>query len=317
MSCKCDTINIINDNNIIVVSHADGRDGKSAYQQAVEGGYTGTEQEFNCSLSLLADIAEGKTQIANAINIKGGSASADSSFIQLAEDVLAMPTSGIWANGITQTEPFSFLKYLTTNINNEITEINDSEITTITRSHAFYRNIALREVVMNNLATISGTQTFCACSYLQSVQLPNLATISGTHTFFSCASLQSVQLPNLVTISGSHTFSLCANLQYVEFGTLTKCIDPFINTKTNLRNITIGQDTDVDLPFQYWTATNVIAEGQSGIDELNENLYNNLLTKLYDHSEDGQTRTLRLGWLAHVTQENIDYANSKGWTLTT
>lgn len=39
MSCKCDTINIINDNNIIVVSHADGRDGKSAYLQAVEGGY--------------------------------------------------------------------------------------------------------------------------------------------------------------------------------------------------------------------------------------------------------------------------------------
>ena len=84
-----------------------------------------------------------------------------------------------------------------------------------------------------------------------------------------------------------------------------------------MRNITIGVGTDIDLPFQNWTATNVIAEGQPSIDELNSNLYNNLLTKLYDHSTDGQTRTLRLGWLAHVTQENIDYANSKGWTLTT
>ena len=279
MSCGCD-IKIINEENkiivteetnVIVVSHADGRDGKSAYQQAVEGGYTGTEQEFNCSLSMLADVAEGKKQIADAINTKGGSASADSSFSQLAEDVLAMPTSGILANGITQTEPFSFLKYLTSNINNEITEINNNEITTIVRPFAFYKDTALREVVMNNL----------------------------------------------VTISGSSTFLSCASLQNIELGTLTKCVDPFSNTKTNLRNITIGQDTDVDLPFQNWTATNVIIEGPSDIDELNNNLRTNLLEKLADHSTDGQTRTLRLGWLAYVTQENIDYANSKGWTLTT
>lgn len=80
MSCKCDTINIVNDNNVIVVSHADGRDGKSAYQQAVEGGYTGTEQEYNCSLSLLADVADGKKRIADAINTKGGNSTPDESF---------------------------------------------------------------------------------------------------------------------------------------------------------------------------------------------------------------------------------------------
>lgn len=33
-----------------------GRDGKSAYQQAVEGGYTGTEQEFMNSLNNLNEI---------------------------------------------------------------------------------------------------------------------------------------------------------------------------------------------------------------------------------------------------------------------
>jgi hypothetical protein len=363
MSCKCDTINIVNDNNVIVVSHADGRDGKSAYQQAVEGGYTGTEQDFNCSLSLLADVAEGKKQIADAINTKGGEASAESSFSQLAEDVLAMPTSGILANGITQTEPFSFLKYLTSDINNEITEINDSEITTIVRYYAFYKNItlskislpnlttisggntfygcsslrsvelpnlttisggytfqscsSLQSVELPNLATISGGNTFDTCSSLRSVELPNLTTISGGYTFQSCSSLQSVELPNLATISGGNTFYGCSSLRSVEFGRLILIAESFYNKKGNLRNITIGAGTDVNLPFQYWTATNVIAEGQSGIDELNSNLYNNLLTKLYDHSEDGETRTLRLGWLAKVSQENIDYANSKGWTLTT
>ena len=151
---------------------------------------------------------------------------------------------------------------------------------------------------------------------MQSVQLPNLSVISGGHTFSSCSSMQSVQLPNLSVISGTYTFNSCSSMQSVQFGSLRRCIDPFYNPKPNLRDITI-QDADINLPFQNWTATNIIKEGQSGIDELNENLRTNLLEKLYDHSTDGQTRTLRLGWLAHVTQENIDYANSKGWTLTT
>ena len=294
MSCKCDTINIVNDNNVIVVSHADGRDGKSAYQQAVEGGYTGTEQEFNCSLSLLADVAEGKKQIADAINERGGNANPNSTFTQLAqdiEDIENFPTTG-----------FEY-----------ISEIYRPR----TLMEAYNSRIYLKSVVNNTIEEISGNSTFHNCTSLQSVQLPSLVTISGTATFQSCTSLQSVQLPSLVTISGNSTFQSCTSLQNIELGTLIKCSDPFYNTKTNLRNITIGQDTDVDLPFQNWTATSVIAEGQSGIDELNANLYNNLLTKLYDHSTDGQTRTLRLGWLAYVTQENIDYANSKGWTLTT
>jgi hypothetical protein len=147
--------------------------------------------------------------------------------------------------------------------------------------------------------------------------LPNLATISGSYTFRDCTSLQEIKLPNLATISGNYTFRDSTLLSDIELGTISSIVDIFALAKPNLRNITIGQGTDINLPFQYWTATNVIAEGQSGIDELNSNLRTNLLEKLYDHSTDGQTRTLRLGWLANVTQENIDYANSKGWTLTT
>ena len=111
-------------------------------------------------------------------------------------------------------------------------------------------------------------------------------------------------------------FSDIPNLAYLEFGTITY-VNPNFSPLPKVRDITIGQDTNVNLPFNNWTATNVIAEGQSAIDELNSNLYNNLLTKLYDHSQDGETRTLRIGWLANVTAENIAYANAKGWTLTT
>jgi hypothetical protein len=337
MSCKCDTINIVNDNNVIVVSHADGRDGKSAYQQAVEGGYTGTEQEFNCSLSLLADVKQVKENLVSAIEYKGGTSSAEKSFQGIAGDIREIPNFP--TTGFEYTSEIYRPKTLIEAYNNKkyIKRITDNFIENL-NAEIFYYCIYLESVSFPNLVSISGSNTFTSCANLSSVNFPNLVSISGGNTFTSCANLSSVDFPNLVSISGNDVFSPCANLSSVNFpnlvslsnrhtfngcplenivfGTLVKVAE-FHSTKIVLRNITIGQNTDINLPFQNWTATNVIAEGQSGIDELNSNLYNNLLTKLYDHSEDGETRTLRIGWLAKVSQENIDYANSKGWTLTT
>ena len=196
-------------------------------------------------------------------------------------------------------------------------EINMPNLITISGESIFHSCSALQEVNMPNLITISGRYVFQFCSALQEVIMPNLTTISGSDVFYGCTALQEVIMPNLTTISGIRVFYGCAALRDVTLGTLTSIVEPFSTAIQNLRNITIGQDTNINLPFQLWAATNVIAEGQSGIDELNSNLYNNLLTKLYDHSNDGQTRTLRIGWLSRVTAENIAYANAKGWTLTT
>lgn len=340
MSCKCDTINIVNDNNVIVVSHADGRDGKSAYQQAIEGGYAGTEQEFNCSLSLLADVAEGKNKIADAINTKGGNSTPDESFQQLAEDIQSLPIKSLSDAGYTfldkykpetYSELIEYRKY--------ITEIDDPTVTTIDTNYAFSALTALRKVRFPNLTVITGSNTFKDSDNIEFLEFPILNTINtGTNSAPIVSTQKKLVLPQLTYINANYVFTQCyseeiimpkletintqilgfiATVKNIVFGTLKTV---FIMTRTkldNLRNITVGEDTNKNLSFELWTATNVIAEGQSGIDELNANLYNNLLTKLYDHSEDGQTRTLRLGWLAHVTQENIDYANSKGWTLTT
>ena len=214
----------------------------------------------------------------------------------------------------------------------------------ISGSGVFQGCSALQEVDMPNLTTISGGSVFQGCSALQEVDMPNLTTISGGSVFADCLSLQRIEFPNLQTwTNASLCFSGCSsleefiapilryysqgyygpfhysnNLKNIVVGTLTnQCFTFTENAQANLRNITIGQDTNINIDFSRWSATNVIAEGQSGIDELNSNLYNNLLTKLYDHSQDGQTRTLRIGWLANVTAENIAYANAKGWTLTT
>lgn len=334
MSCKCDTINIVNDNNIIVVSHADGRDGKSAYQQAVEGGYTGTEQEFNCSLSLLADVAEGKRQIADAINYKGGNSTPDESFQQLAEDIKDIPYTGISSDGIVLEKPFSFLDYCCNKDFNDFTEIDDDTITNI-KKNAFNKNKNITKIRMGEVTTI-GTGAFLD-SNLQIADFPKVRFINNS-SFQNAVLLHTTNMPSLEVINTS-AFQQCTNIivhKYpnavdlgqacflnndrcinIEVGVVTNFGNVFANNNNGVRNFTIGQGTDVDIQLQNWIATNAIKEGTSGIDELNSNLYNNLLTKLYDHSEDGQTRILRLGWLAHVTQENIDYANSKGWTLTT
>lgn len=341
MSCKCDTINIVNDNNVIVVSHADGRDGKSAYQQAVEGGYTGTEQEFNCSLSLLADVAEGKKQIADAINIKGGSASADESFSQLAEDIKELPIRSLSDAGYTFIEGYKPETYSELiEYRNYITEIDDPTVTTIDTDNAFSNLTALRKVRFPNLTVVTGGNILRDSTKIEFLEFPILNTINtGTKAAYTVVSKQKkIVLPQLTYIVANYVFVQCYSeeiimpkletinsqilsfndtVKNIVFGTL-KTVFTMTRTKlVNLRNITVGEDTNTNLSFEIWTATNVIAEGQSGIDELNNNLRTNLLEKLYDHSTDGQTRTLRLGWLAHVSKENIDYANAKGWTLTT
>lgn len=250
MSCKCDTINIVNDNNVIVVSHADGRDGKSAYQQAVEGGYTGTEQEFNCTLSLLADVAEGKKQIVNAINTKGGNSTPDESFQQLAEDIQTLPYAGISAEGIVQTEEFSFLNFICGNILNGIEEI-DSNVSGVLPN--LFKNSTIRKVRMPFLTDM---QKSCfSNSALEEFDSETLSYISTESSFSDCYFLKKVRMPNLVRIS-NYTFQKCTALKEISLPRL--------------------KDTGQDI-----------------------------------------LRTLRLGWLAYVTQENIDYANSKGWTLTT
>lgn len=338
MSCKCDTINIVNDNNVVIVSHADGRDGKSAYQQAVEGGYTGTEQEFNCSLSLLADVAEGKRQIADAINTKGGSANPNSAFTQLAqdiEDIENFPTTGFeYISEIYR--PRTLMEAYMSRLN--LKSIEDNYIEELSGDSVFSSCNLLESISFTNLVLINGSDVFYSCVRLVSVTLLNLKEINGGRVFGECDALQVVTLPNLVRINGRQAFYACnnlrklilpslilpgtqfilasSNLEFLVLGTLSTAFS-LGTVLTKLRDITLGTGVNINLNLDGWTATNVIAEGRSGIDELNSNLYNNLLTKLYDHSTDGQTRTLRLGWLAHVSQENIDYANSKGWTLTT
>lgn len=274
----------------------------------------------NQSIAILSDIEQWKEDIADAINTKGGEASADSSFAKLAEDIQTLPYAGISAEGIVQTEEFGFLKYLCQK-NSYIKKIQDNSIENINKEFAISFNEDLSEIEMIKLESITDTKyILCYNTALKKINAPILKEIRASFVLSYNTNLKEILTPSLISWEGgggSSAFALvdCNNVENIVTGTLVS-IEGFYGTKIKLRNITIGQETNINLPFNSWKATNVISEGQSGIDELNSNLYNNLLTKLYDHSEDGETRILQIGWLDYITPENIAYANAKGWTIT-
>lgn len=293
----------------------------------------------NEALQLLPDIALWKQQIADAINERGGNANPNSAFTQLAqdiEDIENFPTTGF--EYINETyRPRTLMEAY--NNRCKLLSVKDDFITKL-EEYSFSNCVYLASLNFANLEEII-SNNFNLCQALTIVEFPKLKKINGSSNFSGCYNLKIINFPELQEINGSENFSNCRNLEYVNFASVSiikgqefygavikesivfgTLIEFYINTFSScdlsfLKNISVGHDTNIDLPFNRWTATYAIAEGQSGIDELNSNLYNNLLTKLYDHSNDGETRTLQIGWLDHVTEENIAYANAKGWTLTT
>lgn len=289
------------------------------------------------------EITQGKRAISEAIIAKGGTASATESFAELAKAVEDIPNfsdmvklAGIIAGGNYNK---NILQGHNENVKYGKTEIVDNlgAFETINIPYCFQNWDLLERVVMPNITEVTSNSVFKGCSALKTLELPNVQVIRG-QDFLIGTAIEVINFPNLesasLIIAGFVTTLrefICPKLNYIQYsllrnntgltnvvvGTLTNGALFYEGYHPNIRNITIGQDTNINLDLHLWTATNVIAEGQSGIDELNSNLYNNLLTKLYDHSNDGETRTLRIGWLANVTAENIAYANAKGWTLTT
>lgn len=123
-------------------------------------------------------------------------------------------------------------------------------------------------------------------------------------------------------------FTSCGSLEQVELGVLTTFAwgSTTQYKADKLRLLTIGGGSDVNIPMQMWTATNVIAEGKASQLELIANAKHGIAKKVYDHSADGQTRTITIGWVATLANDTdtdviralddlADTFNAKGWTL--
>lgn len=112
------------------------------------------------------------------------------------------------------------------------------------------------------------------------------------------------------------------------YGVMTNCLK--LGTLTNiasansfggtpqiyLRKFEVGTDTNCDIPFSMWTATNVISEGQSGIDELNYNIKTYLADRVADRTNDtALTITFGASLYNVLTADTIAAFTAKNWNV--
>ena len=84
----------------------------------------------------------------------------------------------------------------------------------------------------------------------------------------------------------------------------------------NLRKFAVGAGTAINLTFGLWTATNVIAEGQSGIDELNYNIKTYLADRVADRTGlSALTVTFGAALYNVLTAETIAAFTAKNWNV--
>ena len=276
-------------------------------------------------MTLDKDVEYGKQEIADAINSMGGTATEDMSLVELANAIKeTIVGNNVTAKGMVAEELTYALK-LMCNYDSvyraRLTNISDSEVTDINTTSTFAYYLGLVSVKMTSLITLSGGSNFRDCTALTNVEMESLQSISGNNTFSNCTNLERVYMPAVTIINSADCFAVCQKIKEMTLGTITSISVgwvggfPFIN----LRKLTIGHDTNVSLPFGQWTATRVIAEGQSGVDELNANIMAHIVPNLY--LGGGKTITFGAALYNVLTEETKKAIaesvenGGRGWTL--
>lgn len=278
------------------------------------------------------ELESGKAMIAQAINNAGGTASADESLSQLAEDIEQIPTVNVSAfkfsevpNLAKQIAEQTYASQLGEDFRTKLTEIND----------------------VNGDITTLGTYVFQNCQNLKRINLPSLTT-TATYTFTNDTNIEEILLPSIdSSVLGTNVSNRPFNgvgekvlnivIGYADLSVTTRQI---INTAPVLIRFELPTDYDYSIMFINWTASTYLTISQDQW-ENRLTLYQNLLAytinRLYDHSQDGLTRTFRLGFYATLfadsqlntepygsyytplikaaAQACIDEATRKGWTL--
>lgn len=128
-----------------------------------------------------------------------------------------------------------------------------------------------------------------------------------------------VYFPTVTRCSYSASFRNNTSLETVEVGTLTAWAgtDWFnVGLKSKFRKFTVGQGTAIAIYLQKWTATDVIAEGQSGIDELNYNIKTYLADRVADRTGDtALTITFGTDLYNVLTAATIAAFTAKNWNV--
>jgi len=179
----------------------------------------------------------------------------------------------------------------------------------------------IQDITADGLEIYTGTvATTLDLSWTQNNRVVKEYEINGVTAFvngqWQGASVRKITAKSITTLGSGMLVQ--GGLRWVEVGKLTSCTNTtLMSGMANLRCFSVGQDTDISLPWQRWTATNVIAEGQSGIDELNYNITTYLADRVKDNSGGGPTRTITFGTALYnvLTADTIAAFTNKGWSV--
>jgi hypothetical protein len=211
-----------------------------------------------------------------------------------------------------------------TDARNQLITIDDSDITNIKQAgYTFARCASLEHVRLRSLQSVAANvnYVFAYNHKLKTLQADELLTYNGQSMCTNCEKLEEINFPK-ATYIGNNWYSvnspLTSALKKVVFGgTLTNI--GALNTGSpliQLRYFEVGQDTDTAMNFARWTATNVIAEGQTGIDELNYNITTYLADKVADRTNDtALTVTFGASLYNVLTPATIAAFTAKNWSV--
>ena len=164
--------------------------------------------------------------------------------------------------------------------------------------------------------TYLGSYGFGYCANLKVFRAHN-ATTWGTRWQQGSSAMEIIDTPKITTFTVIFITHSTNTIHTLILGTLTQCNSGgFYNSMTALRHLEIGTGTAVNLQFNRWTATDVIAEGQDAIDELNYNIKTYIADKVADRTGDSAlTITFGASLYNVLTPATIAAFTAKNWSV--
>lgn len=158
------------------------------------------------------------------------------------------------------------------------------------------------------------------CFYQQIVEAECRSVTSMLiRTFLAGASnIKKVIFPLCVSVANSSFLTAPAqSVEHIVLGVLQTITTTFLYATTpSLRHFEVGTGTAINLPLGRWLATNVIAEGQTGIDELNYNIKTYIADKVADRTGDSALIITFGASLYNVlTPATIAAFTAKNWSV--
>lgn len=158
----------------------------------------------------------------------------------------------------------------------------------------------------------------CFCQQIVEAECRSITSMQNRAFSSTSTNIKKIIFPNCVSVTNGAILTVpCKIVEVIVLGALqTFVYNFFYSDATNLRHFEVGQDTAIALDVRRWTATNVIAEGQSGIDELNYNIKTYIADKVADRTGDSSlTITFGASLYNVLTADTIAAFTAKNWNV--